>query len=330
MTMIAPTPPPQSRQVSVSARNVYAVEGVWVPEAMRVNRAETSHRKEVQELEHKSFGDLLFSIALMLGDIRKVRAAEHPKNVWTYSLKSLTQIEQDHQTRHERDVWFPPAVPRGVPSPPRPIKQLIPRQSNPEVEALLLEEAELREWVTRLEGRLRQPVERGCVDSWLLITGPQRTFVEESESRAELAEEEGRSWKAITNRHKHLLPASYFTDIANAKRAAARQAILDNPVSGEALLRQELEAEEHAAKAELFGWLHEKYGVRLYSTSRIEVSLRSEIEEDAEENSVTKLAFQYCEEKFRCSRLALLCLHTAPSKPLLVDFIAKCCPEMSL
>lgn len=329
MTMIAPTPPPQSRQVSVSTRNVYAAEGVWVPEAMRVNRSETSHRKEMQELEHKSFGDLLFSIALMLGDIRKVRAAEHPKNVWAYNLKSLTQIELDYQTRHERDVWFPPIVPRGVPSPPRPIKQLIPRQANPEVDALLAEEDELREWVTRLEGRLRQPIERGCVDSWLLMTGPQRTFVEEMDSRSEIVEEEAQLWKKITNRHKHLLPASYFTDIANAKRAAARQAILDNPLTGEELLRKELEAEERAAGEEMFGWLHEKYGVRLYSTSRIEVSLRSEIEEDAEENSVAKLAFQYCEQTFRCSRLALLCLHTAPSKPLLVDLIAKCCPELA-
>lgn len=327
MTMIAPSPP-QVRQGGAVSRHVYAAEGAWLMDAMKINREETALRKELQESQQQSFSDLLFNIALMLADIRKARAAEHPKNVWRMNLQALTQLDDQHNSRHEREVWFPPAAPRGVPSPARPIQQFIPRHANPVLSALVDEEKELREWVDRLEEKLRHPIERGCVDSWLLITGPQRTMVEEEDNRADLLEEEACLWKRIVNRHKHILPAAYFTDLANAKREALRQELLANPETAESLLRQEIEDEANESKKEMYQWLHEKYGVRLYSTSRIEVSYRSEIEDEEADNCVSKLALRFCEQNFRCSRLALLCLHTTPSRPLLIDFITVSSPEL--
>jgi hypothetical protein len=311
---------------TVGRLHAYSVEGpeylLW---AMRIHREETAARKEVHELEYAGLQDMLFSIAVMLGDIRRARTMEHPKNVWAMDLQALTKMEADRQSRHQRDVWFPPMVPRGVPSPPRPIQSIIPRSPHPAITQLLDEEWELREWVVRLEVKLRDPIERGCVDSWLLITGPQRTILEEYENRREMLAEEIHAWKQIQNRHKHLLPAAFFTDIARAQKEAKMREILANPVTAEAFLRQSLEAEEVQQKRLLFQWLHEKYGVRLYSTSRVEVSYRCEIEAEAEESSATTLALQFCEETFRHSRLAFVCLHAAtPAKPFLVDFFSKC------
>lgn len=353
--MLVPTPPTGYHQIDRSPSSAagadppidsdrlvlhrYSVQGVWARFAFALCRDETSARKEVREKEASDFSDLLFAISVMLSDIRKLREMSHPKNFRSLhvpppqtALVAKISTSPVSYGNHEKEVWFAPSPARGVPSPPRAIQKFVPARIPPKLVALHHEEEELREWVVRLEVKLREPIERRCVDIWLLLTGPQRAEYEETDGREQLYEEEERLWRRLLATFKCRTPASHYTALGKAAKEAERARQAASPEVGEAMSRKSLEDEEFNERKTMFDWLFEMYGVRLYSTSRVEVSYRCDIEE--EEDVVHNLNHQLtalCESEFRWSRLALTALHSAgpTSAPLLREFFGKMVSSLS-
>lgn len=326
--MLVPTPPADQQLAPAAARpgalvvQQYSVQPSNMKYVIAFSREETSARKDIKEKEAVAFNDLLFSINLMKSDMRKAREISHPKKVWAMNYNAVMEVSKP--PGHEKDVWFEPSPTRGVPSPARPVQKLIPPKPRAEVVSLEAEEAELREWVSRLEKKMREPIERTCVEAWLVLTGPQRLEYDAADVMDALIADEAKERECLMKKFKHLTPTSHFIGMVQQMRRREELEIEKDPVSFEAKRRREIEHEADEEKRAAFKWLDTMYGVRLYSCSRIEVSERCDIEEDeATSSSLEDQLLRMCEAEYRWSRLALLALHATKS-PFLANIIDRC------
>jgi hypothetical protein len=225
---------------------------------------------------------------------------------------TLTTVVDHGEVAASRSVWFPASPPRGVPAPPRPISQRIPKPLPQPLVQLLDEEAELRQWVTRLETKLRQPIERGCVDTWMVLTGPPRLEFLEYDQREELQRSEDQSWTALVAQFHREIPLSYVIEKWRGPRPSEDEEASRDPIGVEARRRLQLEREERQARKALHDWLCEMYGVRLFSTSRVEVSWRYECEEE-EAEARSKLIESIVRTDYRWPLVATMALHCTKS-----------------
>jgi hypothetical protein len=282
MLALVPSPPskPHPRGGMVVAKGVV----VDTAKTNAISREEVYERKLILEAESTERQDTEFLIAHARSEFRRLSTTKVPKPVAKQEILTLERLLFDPRS--------PPRKPKAVPEFRESVLKHRPLPSK--LVQLLNEENELREWVQRLEERLRQEfVDTDAADRRRILRF-DTLAAQETVARSEYVAEEAADFKFLVKREFVHRPPH---------RPPPPKPQLDF-FQTEAAARTELEEEEQRERREAHDWLCLRYGVRLFSVARVEDGYRVELEEEFDA-SFTLAVKTFYRVEYRCPMLAL-------------------------
>ncbi|RNF02716.1 hypothetical protein TraAM80_06167, partial [Trypanosoma rangeli] len=237
----------------------------------RICREETGRRKLIEAEVDAAVNDLRHLIGVMIGERKRAESAS-ARNI-VPDKHALMVMEQ------ETAVWLPPVPPRGI----VPLKRrFFPGFPRTKYNQLVEEEQELRQWLTALEKRQRQPIEKLCSELWFLLLCLGQCSQREADARERLERDEGEERLTMRRNVFRLASPDYFRNLWIERYGVKSKPEKKTFAEVWQESRNTVEQEEHEDWCCMLRWLFDMYGVSLFSVSRREVSERYEIEEEEE------------------------------------------------
>lgn len=308
--MLAPSPPrSMNAGMLVPWRQALDAAQAW-----KLSREEVAARKRLREEEAHCRADVEFLIAVGRSEYRHSGSAKYltKDEVERVNAKLDLILFESPARRSVSPTGAARAVPRE-----RRLGALKMRKPMSMVVELESEEAELRNWLGRIENKLREPIETDCINEYLSLTAMERLFAAESNERRVLLQTEEE--QLISLRKVEFRARPFF------RRPPPRRPLTfeETETAARELLCNEEAAERKAYHDELVL----RYGVQLYSVARTEDIDRLDVFEEglaALENVVKK----FTRESYRYYVVGLT--HAAAVIPQRQPLLLQCLNELCI
>lgn len=274
---LVPSPPKLRRDLAV-------VKGFVVnPESVRgLVREEVASRRDLVDREQAQRSDVEFLIAVARSEYRHQKGS-HAK------ISDRDLFPQQPNVRHVHNV------------PDRRPELVHLRKPPTWMTKLTIEESELRNWVDRVEQKLRESLYAEIERELAFVTRLTRCEVQEDTLRRQMDLESSTALRSILRTEFMERPP-----LATALRPQ-RQLLADEE---EELAREQLLDEELDERRQIHDWLVLRYGVLIFSLNRIEDIYRQELQEQEVTDRVSQF-FEFFHTKYRSSMLTLAAFHAS-------------------
>jgi hypothetical protein len=289
--------PPRTR----NAGRIVPAKGVLI-DSFRVRdacRDETVARRSLADFEAKSRTDVEFLVAVGRSAYRQFERV--PATCKKESLGALDIVLFDHNS--------PPRVPHRVPEHRQGVLKSRPEPL--QFSNHFYEEAELRNWLARLETKMWNTLVAQARAEWTQETRFVRCEATQDAGRRELITSEAEGWKRITKRA--FVEKPYFDRVP----PPPRELTFDET---EETARGAVVVQECEGRNAIHDWLVLRYGVQLFGVNRVEDIYRQEIE-NAFDESWARVVQTHFYHTYSVPTLAMVAFHTGALRSALVNTV---------
>jgi hypothetical protein len=263
-------------------------------------RSEAITRRELETREATARKDVEFLIAVGRTEYRKLAVTPHPENNERCARLAKLDLLLFNNSSPQRDLRA------------REARQTTAKIVPVAWRNLQDDEEQLREWLQRVEEKLRTTIAAHERQGLLFETRLPRCSDHEAAERAKLCRDFDTEWKRLVKQEfvdrPPYVPVSHHV----VERSFDEE---------EGYQRSRLQDEETVERTALHEWLVLRYGVQLFSVNRVEDIARQEIEDDLP-LVWSRTVFSHLQQSYRASMLSLCAFHGRPSRTPLVALAA--------